>query len=477
MSANNKKLSLRKFMRYICIDASTSDIPKDQDERYPVRHPKLPITVPPRYFVNKRAFVCSNTSGKLKLIKPDKRGRMVNYRFHIDKRTQTSIKLREIMAYTFWEQPFDSSLHWIYHKDGNKENCAWDNLIVCDLPTIQQLEIKRLEKLNPGTKYTVVRNIHDTLTFERYLVSDAGKVYSLIKRRYLSTEKKSDRESYHAVTLAFDIGAVQTIPKSRNFKVHCIVIQSFKGRRIKGFVIDHRNGDKLDNSFLNLDFVTAYENSQRAYRSEQKEARERRTKQELVPKKRVARPLPPITKETKWKPVGFLPWIGRSFNHYEVLDMGHVRKAVDQRVLKLTCRECGRFQIRISCNSQVANDDSLARKCAQKWTLYVFRLVADAFVEGYSETQNIVNHVHNDSGDNRAQNLRWVPKNCTTLNGVAHRVVAALVDDPDTRKEYPSKKGAQIDLRTRLSGVKPGESTKRFVNRNGERKIALLHIL
>ncbi|KAI8148649.1 hypothetical protein BJV82DRAFT_664007 [Fennellomyces sp. T-0311] len=96
-----------------------------------------------------------------------------------------TFKLEEIMVYTFLDSQFDRGQQYIFHEDRQQENCALDNLTVCDLPTLQQLEVESLENQHQGTKYTVVRNVHDTLTFNRYLVSDSGDVHSLISRKHL----------------------------------------------------------------------------------------------------------------------------------------------------------------------------------------------------------------------------------------------------------------------------------------------------
>ncbi|KAI8150185.1 hypothetical protein BJV82DRAFT_652386 [Fennellomyces sp. T-0311] len=297
-------------------DAPTSSTAEEL-EWHQIRHPRLPTTMPPCYFVNKLGAISSNTSGKLKLLEPNKRRNNINYQLNVGKQKRTSFRLDEIMAATFSGQQYDKSQHYIFHKDGNQKNCAWANLIVCDLPTLQAIEIERLQEKHSGTKYTVVRNVRDDYTFERYLVSDAGGIYSLITRKHLSPRNNS----------------------SHGYQMVHLVPDAATGRRVDNLQIDHFSGEKADNSLKNLEFVTHSVNQSRSYGPVQTETRNLLKEQGNAPKRDTVRPLPPVTEETKWKPIGTLPWNGRSFSKYEVSDMGHVRRIGNSKLLSLSCHK------------------------------------------------------------------------------------------------------------------------------------------
>ena len=95
---------------------------------------------------------------------------------------------------------------------------------------------------------------------------------------------------------------------------------------------------------------------------------------------------------------------------YEVSDLGRVRR-VDSvvntgikhnttkvwkgRILKQHLKRNGYLTVDLSKNYQVK-------------TISVHRLVAIAFVEGYSEDKNYVDHINCNKQDNRACNLEWV---------------------------------------------------------------------
>ena len=51
---------------------------------------------------------------------------------------------------------------------------------------------------------------------------------------------------------------------AKEFKVHKLVMETFLGPRPFGYQINHKNGIKTDNSFNNLEYVTAKENQRHA---------------------------------------------------------------------------------------------------------------------------------------------------------------------------------------------------------------------
>ncbi|KAI8147997.1 hypothetical protein BJV82DRAFT_313847 [Fennellomyces sp. T-0311] len=436
-------------------------------ELVPVRHPKLQATTPPRYFVSKDAVVYSMGTGKLKPMKKTMEGSHANsYQLTLCKNKHGYLKLEEIMVYTFSEKPYDSDNQYIFHKDGKRENCAWSNLIVCDnLAALQEHEIARLEKLHPeGIKYAVVRNVHDTLTFERYLVSNTGNVYSLIKRDHIRPTE--DRNGYLQIGLTCDANAEQTANHYMAFQIHTLVMLSFRGCRPENLRITHINGEKCDNSLENL-----------AYIDPTKKPRKTEGKRRVAPAKeqeneRDEIPLPSITKKTKWKTIGTLPWNGLSFSKYEVSNMGHVRKKKNSELLKLCWTSRGYIGVHIRHDNPGLDKRSKL--------LLVSRLVANAFVDDYNETQNAVTHLNGDRLDNRASNLRWACKQSSSTRRNARPVLASLVDDPKKQKKFGSVNKAQRELSISINLdrliINHCNYFTTMVNWDGEKKMALIEV-
>lgn len=84
-----------------------------------------------------------------------------------------------------------------------------------------------------------------------YAVSDDGRVFSLKQGIEM---KQHILQGYYVVNLKKD-------GKIVNARVHRMVYEAFKGRIIPNLVIDHRDGDKLNNSISNLRQITTRENT------------------------------------------------------------------------------------------------------------------------------------------------------------------------------------------------------------------------
>jgi len=54
--------------------------------------------------------------------------------------------------------------------------------------------------------------------------------------------------------------------KRRTMKVHHAVALAFLGPRLEGYQVNHKSGDKLDNSVANLEYVTCRENIRHCWR-------------------------------------------------------------------------------------------------------------------------------------------------------------------------------------------------------------------
>ncbi|KAI8148628.1 hypothetical protein BJV82DRAFT_592769 [Fennellomyces sp. T-0311] len=81
-------------------------------------------------------------------------------------------------------------------------------------------------------------------------------------------------------------------------------------------------------------------------------------------------------------------------------------------------------------------------------TVTVSRIVAKAFVRGYSKTKSSVKHRNGDRQDNRAENLEWVDRKSSAVNRRSRMVKASLVDDPRDEKEFESILKAERMLST-----------------------------
>ncbi len=136
---------------------------------------------------------------------------------------------------------------------------------------------------------------------------------------------------------------------------------------------------------------------------------------------------------------------------YEVSEAGHVRNSVTEKVLKPVV--CTNGYLRVSLGRFSPNN-------------LVHRLVARAFVEGYSEHLD-VNHKNGVRADNRAENLEWVTRseNITHSHRVPGRKRHALARPVAVKGSGFVMVFCDQSALARLLGVVPG-SVASAINRN-----------
>jgi uncharacterized protein YjcR len=89
-----------------------------------------------------------------------------------------------------------------------------------------------------------------------YQVSNIGNVKSL-KQNKERIMKKPLRSGYESVQLINKLGM-------KNMRVHQLVANSFVGCKQVGTVVNHKDGNKLNNYVENLEWVTSSENNKHA---------------------------------------------------------------------------------------------------------------------------------------------------------------------------------------------------------------------
>lgn len=90
-----------------------------------------------------------------------------------------------------------------------------------------------------------------------YEVSDKGKVRSY-KRGWLHFLKLiKDQGGYFHVTLYND-------KSYKTFRIHRLVLEAFIGYASNNYEANHKDGDKENNNFTNLEWVTSQENKEHA---------------------------------------------------------------------------------------------------------------------------------------------------------------------------------------------------------------------
>lgn len=92
--------------------------------------------------------------------------------------------------------------------------------------------------------------------FPYHRISNLGRVKSYIGARPKVLKGGINSHGYRIVALA----------ENKKLYIHRLVLEAFVGLCPKGYVTNHKNGNKLDNRLENLEWITPSENTQHAYR-------------------------------------------------------------------------------------------------------------------------------------------------------------------------------------------------------------------
>jgi len=91
----------------------------------------------------------------------------------------------------------------------------------------------------------------------RYLISDTGKVMSLVTNQLISKNRKT-KDGYMKVTLRKD-------GKAHDFRIHRLVALHFIENPHNKETVNHKDGDKTNNHVDNLEWATREEQVQHSY--------------------------------------------------------------------------------------------------------------------------------------------------------------------------------------------------------------------
>lgn len=301
------------------------------------------------------------------------------------------IPIDEVVGCTF-VLGYDHEQHYPFHRDGNLHNFSLSNIIHCrsiqeyGQAFVDYLKIKRPEYANHQFRH--VSHTGYDASFDMYLVCDNGDMFSLFS---LEKMKFTPRDGYNRVTLTDSKTGKQT-----TLSVSKMVWSSFHGRCVgPDMVIDHRNGDRTCDMLSNLEEVTRSINAYRANHDPIQVERRTRGERADEPWRAIKQPRPP-TRHAKWKKISDLgceklqEYIG--LDKYLVSSEGHVKNTITQELLRFFPAS-GYHVVHLTDAKSRNQQHGFGTVC------FVHRLVALAFVEGFSESM-IVHHLKGDKEDN-----------------------------------------------------------------------------
>ena len=94
--------------------------------------------------------------------------------------------------------------------------------------------------------------------YPRYAISEDGELLSFVYSRR-SQEPHFIKPFIDKHTGYYKVG-IKSLKGRKNAYIHDLVARAFLGERPKGYQIDHKDGNKLNNHYSNLHYVTVKEN-------------------------------------------------------------------------------------------------------------------------------------------------------------------------------------------------------------------------
>lgn len=284
-------------------------------------------------------------------------------------RDQKRIAIHRLVADNFLLNP--NKCRDLIHKNGDKfdnraDNIEWVNrnhIIRSKIISSSDLEEYIISLNNHGEEWKSVKDYEGY-----YIVSNKGNVRRVGIDQNL---KPAFRMGYLAVGLSKD-GKCKTSP------IHRLVAKNFISYE-KHLVVNHKDGNKFNNSLDNLEWCTHSENS-------------KHSKHSIGIKKRIK------TRQSN-----------------EKTEFTDGKESVYDKNYIITIDGC--VYSKKSNKFLIPGTDASGIKtvCINNKNFYIHRLVAECYLENKNNCP-IVNHKNLDKGDNRLSNLEW----CTYSDNMKH---------------------------------------------------------
>lgn len=173
--------------------------------------------------------------------------------------SRKQIKVHRMVAETFILNPENRPI--VNHIDGNTHNFSKNNLEWVSYKENSQHAIKNGLMRPNDQSITKIEDAYiakdeiwkPIINFPNYLVSNYGRIMNACSKRIKKTPV--DNNGYPHVSLWRN-------GKGKTYQVHRIEFQTFfPDDALEGFVINHINGNKVDNKLTNLEKISYQENN------------------------------------------------------------------------------------------------------------------------------------------------------------------------------------------------------------------------
>ena len=234
--------------------------------------------------------------------------------------------------------------------------------------------------------------------YENYLIDENGKIYNIETKKYLKGSIGENGYLYYRLSKN---------GKKKMYYAHRLVAEAFIPNSNNLPVVNHKDGNKLNNNVNNLEWVSYSENI-------------KHWKDAFYPGRRPIEYYKQDLKNEQWK----------EYKNYLVSNKGRVRHKFKNNLLKPSLT-CGYYKVRLSENGLVED-------------IMIHHLVYKLFKGDYDKDKYIIDHIDGNKLNNDINNLR--------LLTLSENVNAALYE---TKTNSNAKQVEQYSLDGELLNTYP----------------------
>lgn len=207
------------------------------------------------YYINPEGKCYSTKSNKL--LKPQMTQDYPTYNLTYPNGKKKKTKIHRMVAETFIPNPENKPI--VNHIDGNTKNFHCDNLEwVTEKENSRHAVNTGLRKNGDQTINKFIENLPNEIwasidEFPNYIISSEGRIMNIGTKRLLKFYL--DKRGYYTVNLWKQ-------NRGHTKQIHPLVYSIFnEDYNLDNFVINHKDGNKLNNRLANLEKITSQENN------------------------------------------------------------------------------------------------------------------------------------------------------------------------------------------------------------------------
>lgn len=204
--------------------------------------------------------------------------------------------------------------------------------------------------------------------YNNYVIYDNGDVINIKTNHYLQGKIKLN--GYKIYTLSKN-------NKKQDFYAHRLVAENFIPNPENLPVVNHKDGNKLNNDFRNLEWASYSDNIKHAYLNN------------LIKKGKHAIYYTADLEGEKWK-------IILDFPNYRISNQGRVHNIKTNRILQPSLN-CGYYKVRLSQNGNIKD-------------FLIHHLVFKYFIEENYSKDKVIDHIDGNKLNNNVNNLRLLSR-------------------------------------------------------------------